>query len=55
MNIQTPLYTAPAGFGNRTAGTRGSRSRPCASTRVVDAALGIDQKADSMKRGQFET
>ena len=40
-NIHTPYQTAPGGIGNITAGTLGVRSRPCVSTRVVDAALGI--------------
>ena len=46
-NIQTSCQTAPTEIGNRTAGTRGARSRPCASTRVVDAARGIVQNGDS--------
>ena len=47
--------TAPTGIGNRTVGTRGVRSRPCASARVVDAALVIEQSDDSMKRGCYGT
>ena len=54
-NIQTPYQTVPTGIGNRAAGTRGTRSQPFASTRVVDAALGIDQNDDSMNRRQFGT
>ena len=54
-DTQTPYQTTPLGIADRTEGTRGARSRPCARTLVVDAALGIDQNDDSLKRRQFGT